>query len=266
MLSRRINSDLAVSGRPVFVTTSWDDGDRSDLKVAELLARRGLPATFYITAGNVTNGSGMVPTQLCELSRSGFEIGAHTMTHPVLTDLDDESVTREVTESKHFLQAILGKEVTAFAYPKGRCNARVVARVKGAGYRCARGLRMLSVSSDFSPFEMPITVQAYPHSWANYAKNLIRRGQVIDLVKNSLPITRKKSWLELGKALFDSALQHGGVWHLLGHSWETERVGGWAALREMLDYVAGRDGVNYVSNSELCDALCPKMHNANVPH
>ena len=30
------------------VTTSWDDGDPSDLRVAELLAARKLPGTFYI--------------------------------------------------------------------------------------------------------------------------------------------------------------------------------------------------------------------------
>src|SRR5579863_386971 len=265
MLSTQINSGDGVPGNRAFVTTSWDDGDRKDLKLAELLASKGLPATFYITAGNVANRSAIAPSELCELSKAGFEIGAHTVTHPVLTEIDDATLRREVTQSKHLLQELLGQEVTSFAYPKGRYNAKVVARVSEAGYRCARGVRLLSVSSNFPFFEMPVTVQAFPHSPMNYVKNLIRRGQVVSLARNSLAIARAKSWVELGKALFDRVLQHGGVWHLVGHSWETEKLGDWAQLREMLDYVAGRTGVLYLTNGQLCEALRTDMSTANAP-
>jgi hypothetical protein len=55
-------------------------------------------------------------------------------------------------------------------------------------------------------------------------------------------LRRARSWLELGKRLFDVVLENGGVWHLFGHSWEIERLGLWGDLGEILDYVgkAGR--------------------------
>ena len=35
-------------GCPRIVTTSWDDGDRADVRIAELLQSRGILGTFYI--------------------------------------------------------------------------------------------------------------------------------------------------------------------------------------------------------------------------
>jgi peptidoglycan/xylan/chitin deacetylase (PgdA/CDA1 family) len=250
-------------GKSVWVTTSWDDGRREDLKLAELLAARGLPATFYVPSGSLGKNAAMSVKEIRELSNAGFEIGAHTVTHPILTQVSRSAARQEVEECKHHLEDVLGREVSSFAYPKGRYNAEVVALVGEAGYRCARGLRMLSLSRDFPPFEMPVTVQAYPHRWTSYARNLLRRGEVAALAKFSVQIGRSKNWVELGKNLFDRALREGGAWHLLGHSWETERLGGWHELEEMLDYVSQRPGVRYLTNGQLCESLHPGLRGKN---
>lgn len=242
------------SAKTVVVTTSWDDGDLHDLKLAELLASRKLPGTFYVPTGSLGKASTMSPAHLRELASAGFEIGAHTVTHPILSDLRGAALTREVVECKQVLEETLGSEVPSFAYPKGRGNSAVVTQLKQAGYRSARGLRMLSLSCDFPPFDMPFTVQAYPHPWTNYARNLIRRGEIVALGKSFRQIRRSRNWVELGKALFDRALREGGAWHLVGHSWETEKICGWSELEEMLGYVSGRDGVRYLTNGQLAQA------------
>lgn len=58
--------------------------------------------------------------QVRELQRRGIEIGAHTVTHPILTRLDPEAARREIVESKRALEEMIGARVTAFAYPNGR--------------------------------------------------------------------------------------------------------------------------------------------------
>jgi peptidoglycan/xylan/chitin deacetylase (PgdA/CDA1 family) len=237
--------------KTVVVTTSWDDGDRFDLKLAELLASRGLRGTFYVPSGNMGTASVLAPSRWRELADAGFEVGAHTVTHPILTDIASDSLVREIAECKQVLEQMLGREVPSFAYPKGRTNSAIAMRLKRAGYRSARGLRMLSLSLEFPPFDMPVTVQAYPHRWMGYARNLLRRGAVATLAKSSIQIGRSKNWVQLGKTLFDRALRDGGAWHLVGHSWETEKIGGWDDLAEMLDYVAGREGIRYLTNGQL---------------
>ena len=239
----------------VFVTTSWDDEDRSGLKVAQLLSRNRLPGTFYVPTGRLGHDLFFAADDLRTLSTAGFEIGAHTVSHAILTGLGPEELTREIGECKIVLQQILGAEITMFCYPKGRFNAEVVSAVRRAGYRGARSTQMLTSSSAFDRFAMPTTLQAYPHGRSNYVRNLARLGAVRVLLQSIPDLVRFQDWLELGKAKFDRVLRKGGVWHLYGHPWEIEKLGLWAQLKEMLEYVSNRGGVQYVTNGRLLDVV-----------
>ncbi len=57
--------------------------------------------------------------QVRELDRSGIEMGAHTVTHPILTSIPLERARQEIMESKSRIEAELGKPVIGFAYPNG---------------------------------------------------------------------------------------------------------------------------------------------------
>jgi peptidoglycan/xylan/chitin deacetylase (PgdA/CDA1 family) len=54
-----------------------------------------------------------------------FEIGAHTMSHPALTQVDPMRLGAEVTGSKAACELLSGKPVTGFAYPFGDVNSAV---------------------------------------------------------------------------------------------------------------------------------------------
>jgi peptidoglycan/xylan/chitin deacetylase (PgdA/CDA1 family) len=55
-----------------------------------------------------------------DLSEQGIEIGAHTITHPILTKIEDESARYEMTAGKRQLEHITGKPIRLFAYPNGK--------------------------------------------------------------------------------------------------------------------------------------------------
>jgi hypothetical protein len=58
--------------------------------------------------------------EVCQLAESGLiEIGAHTMTHPVLSAQTPEMQQWEVAESKRRLEALLGQKVINFSFPFG---------------------------------------------------------------------------------------------------------------------------------------------------
>jgi peptidoglycan/xylan/chitin deacetylase (PgdA/CDA1 family) len=71
------------------------------------------------------------------LQEAGVEIEAHSVTHPLLVYEDDETVGRELSQSKQTLEEKLGKRVRAFAYPNGTWDERVRKMVEEAGYECA---------------------------------------------------------------------------------------------------------------------------------
>jgi peptidoglycan/xylan/chitin deacetylase (PgdA/CDA1 family) len=68
------------------------------------------------------------------LAGSGWEIGSHTQTHPRLTELDDDTLTAELEESRRECTQHLGRSCDSIAYPFGNVDARVAARAEEAGY------------------------------------------------------------------------------------------------------------------------------------
>ena len=71
---------------PLLVTTSWDDGHPSDLRVADLLEKHGLSGTFYVPSTNSEGRPVMRSIEIAELGRR-FEIGGHTQDHVSLTEM-----------------------------------------------------------------------------------------------------------------------------------------------------------------------------------
>jgi len=68
------------------------------------------------------------------------EIGAHTLTHPVLSTLPLDQQQHEIGGSKRRLEALTGKRVTSFAYPYGKknhYNQQTVKTVQASGFDCA---------------------------------------------------------------------------------------------------------------------------------
>jgi peptidoglycan/xylan/chitin deacetylase (PgdA/CDA1 family) len=65
---------------------------------------------------------------------AGWEIGAHTMSHPRLSTLPLPEAAAEIRHSKTALETALNTEIVSFAYPYGDCNAAVKEAVRAAGF------------------------------------------------------------------------------------------------------------------------------------
>lgn len=62
----------------------------------------------------------MTDNQIVELANNGMTIGAHTVTHPILSSLDNETAYNDIKDSKHYLENLINKPIKYFAYPNGR--------------------------------------------------------------------------------------------------------------------------------------------------
>lgn len=96
---------------------------------------------------------------ILNLDREGVEVGAHTVTHPILTSLDDDSARREIANSKQQLENILGKPVRLFAYPNGKAgkdyDQRHVGMVRQAGFEAAFTTEVSAIRRGQDRFQLP---------------------------------------------------------------------------------------------------------------
>lgn len=118
------------------VCITFDDGCETDLiSAAPILKELGFSATSYITVEFLGKPGYMSHTQVRELHALGFEIGCHSLTHPYLTDVDDNRLHQETAGAKDRLEQIAAVRVDHFSCPGGRWDARVMRAVKEASFR-----------------------------------------------------------------------------------------------------------------------------------
>jgi peptidoglycan/xylan/chitin deacetylase (PgdA/CDA1 family) len=137
------------------VCITFDDGCETDLiSAAPVLKELGFGATSYITVKCLGKPGYMSHAQVRELHALGFEIGCHSMTHPYLTDVDDNRLHEETAGAKDMLEQIAGVRVDHFSCPGGRWDARVMRAVKQASFRTMATSRAGVNLSTTDPFAL----------------------------------------------------------------------------------------------------------------
>lgn len=211
-----------------FVTTSWDDGSVYDLKLAELLSKYEIPATFYIPIKNPERKI-LGEKEIRNLSKE-FEVGGHTVNHKILTDLSLKEAKNEISLGKKKMEDIIGRKIFSFCYPKGMFNQDVKQLVGFSGFTYARTVKL---------FEMKVmdkllagtTVHVYDHNPLVYMRELGRLGDFGKLRKIF------KRWDDLAIFFLEYCKKVGGIFHLWGHSWEIEEAGDWKRLERVFTYI-----------------------------
>jgi peptidoglycan/xylan/chitin deacetylase (PgdA/CDA1 family) len=96
--------------------------------------------------------------ELKQLESAGMTIGAHSMSHSLLSRLPPELACAEMTESRACLEAVVGKRVWAFAYPFGDAQSvtpETLRMAKDAGYSAAFLNWGGGLGAELPPFAIP---------------------------------------------------------------------------------------------------------------
>ncbi len=132
-------------GRPIILT--FDDGYRDNFtNLLPLMKEFGFRGVLFLlgdasAAYNFWDAdrgdhydSLMSLVEKRAFVEAGWEIGAHSMTHPDLTRLDAGQARWEIEESRRRLEEDLDTEIVSFAYPGGRVDEPTKRLVKQAGF------------------------------------------------------------------------------------------------------------------------------------
>ncbi|MBK7364577.1 MAG: polysaccharide deacetylase family protein [Nitrosomonas sp.] len=101
----------------------------------------------------------MTSDQVRQLHREGMEIGAHTISHPILARIENPIAYNEIAEGKKMLEEIIKAPVNLFAYPNGKPNKDYqldhVKMVKEIGFDAAVSTAWGAAQSDDNIYQLP---------------------------------------------------------------------------------------------------------------
>lgn len=221
-----------------YLTFSYDDGTAQDARLVNLLNRYGIKATFNLNSGLLGQPGSLlregqrishdkIDPALVRSLYAGHEIAGHTLTHPLLTELSDEEVVRQVEEDRQRLSELAGYEVVGFAYPCGGINydRRVADLIRTrTGVRYAR---IIQCNGSFAPQSDLYTFR---------------------------PTTHHTCWEQLedlGKRFLEEEPEDVRIFYIWGHAFELDIHDSWDRLENFLQMMAGRPDIAYVTNREV---------------
>jgi peptidoglycan/xylan/chitin deacetylase (PgdA/CDA1 family) len=106
------------------------------------VARLELTRKLESLTGHPLQSGGMLNREMVgSLADAGICIGGHTISHPILTRIDDDMARFEINENKRELESLTGRPISVFAYPNGKkrtdFDQRHLRMVEEAGYSAA---------------------------------------------------------------------------------------------------------------------------------
>ncbi len=221
------------------LTFSYDDGVTQDERLIALFNKYGMKATFNLNSELLGKPGELIregkhvwhnKVKKEDVRRiyEGHEVAAHTLTHPLLPDIqNEEEIIRQVEDDRLKLSELCGYEVVGFAYPGGGVNydtrvARIIQKNTGIRY-CRTTVSSHSFAPQDNLYEFKPSV--YHHAeW----DELFRLGEEFLKLKADSP----------------------SVFYVWGHSYEFDIHGTWDRFEEFLKMMAGRNDISYLTNKE----------------
>lgn len=222
------------------LTFSFDDGVTQDIRLIELFDRYGLKGTFNLNSELLGK-----PGELCyDVGRvdhnkvqpgdvkaiyAGHEVAVHTLTHPLLPAIEEESeIVRQVEQDRLTLSELVGYEVLGMAYPCGGTNndERVAEIIReNTGVQYAR-----TITSTFS-FAPP-------------------QGDLLRFDPTCHFLRAEPDAVTLAERFVNSEADGVQLFYVWGHSYELDLWQKWEEFEEFCRFVANRDDVLYLTNLE----------------
>ncbi len=200
---------------PRSVVVTFDDGYTSTLRAVPILEEFGFPGTVFVVTNFVESGAplswkgieqwlrpetvgelrSLSWLELEQLATSGWEVGSHTLTHPLLTGTNDQSLSDELLQSRAVIERRLGR-CSSIAYPYGVADQRVAEAARRAGYEV--GCTLTFTHSVDEPLRRPRIGMGATGSRIRLAARFSRLGEAARrsrAARLARAARRRRTWL-----------------------------------------------------------------------
>ena len=186
---------------PLIIT--FDDGERNNIEVAiPILQEFGFRAVFFVSTDTINSEGYLTEEDIALMSQADMEIGSHGKTHKFLSGLNITELSRELKESKSFIEDLTGIKVSTLSLPGGRGNDLVLETAISSGYRYVANSKPGYTKSGY----YPLSVRRWAISKKTTGEDLVKI-----LIKDEFYTRRcfmKYRYTEFFKLLISDNLYH----------------------------------------------------------
>ena len=227
------------------VCTCWDDGVLNDERLAGLFRKYGAKATFNLNPGLMSNERGtsywLEPGDTSWSCRgyhtgklslrdipevyAGFELASHCWKHENAGTLPDDQWLKCAMDARNYLEDIVQKPCTGFAWPCGVFTPGTVEALRSAGFTWGR--TTMNVNDVLAENPEPLALKSSCHFQAS------------------------DFWRK-----YMDARERGGVFYFWGHSYEMfdcEQF--WTQTEGKLRYIAEDPDAEWINVADLAARL-----------
>ena len=227
------------NGKKKAVTFSFDDGVTQDERLVKMFDKYGLKCTFNLNSSVLglsgcldINGKKISHNKMCvskvKSVYAGHEIAVHTLTHPFLPTLDDDTVVWQVEKDRQALSELAGYNVQGMAYPCGGANnddrvADVIKTKTGVKYA-----RTITSTCNF-----------------DLQSDLYRFNPTVSYLE-------VERLFGLGREFIALNPDEPKLFYIWGHSYEMDSdLISWEKFEEFCKLISGKEDIFYGTNSQV---------------
>lgn len=231
-------------GKQKAVTFSYDDGVKSDIKLAEIFENHNIKATFNIVSQGLAEEKSdwFLTKEEIEkhLLKQGHEIAIHGASHLAPGKLRPIDGIREILKCRETLEKIFGTIIRGMAYP----NSGITQMESGRTYSETRSyLKSMDIAyartldGDNDLFRLPDDWLAWmPTAHHNNEK-------IFDYIK-------KFNGIENNDSVYCDE-RYPRLFYVWGHSFEFDRNRNWDRIETICSKLGGRSDTWYATNMEI---------------
>lgn len=232
-------------GKQKAVTFSYDDGVKSDIRLAEIFDKYGVKATFNINS-RLTGGNHLTDDGVKEhILKSGHEVAVHGAFHLAPGKLRPVEGIREFLACRLELEEKFDMIIRGCAYP----NSGITQIDNGNSYEKIREwmsdigiVYARTLGGDNNSF-------AIPNDWLAWMPTAHHENpEVFNYIDEFVNIKNDTSVY--------SDRRYSRLFYLWGHSFEFDRNNNWDRIEKICEKISGHDDMWYATNIEIHDYVC----------
>lgn len=222
------------------VTLSYDDGDKSDIRLARVLDAHKMKGTFNINSAWMERETKLSPAEIKEhLLDKGHEVAVHGAEHIAPGVARPEIVISDILECRKTLERELSTIIRGMAYPDtgitrmhgGNSVENIEGYLKNLGIVYARTL-----GGDNNSFHLPTDFLRWMPTAAH------ANPKLMDYVSQFVSLKEEGLY---------SSNRHPRLFYLWGHTFEFDRADNWELLDIFCDAISGKEDTWYATNMEI---------------